>query len=153
SLPLVGYLVRLPLFGKLILRAYSPKLHIGANAWIGMIADPDITFIGPDVIIGDDCLIIAHSMTRNLEGHIIYQSAPIELGARCTIGGASRIELGASVGADAVVEPCSHVAPFTRIPPGEIWGGNPAVFKGNRNEAALVQNAGYGVQNVRSTAP
>jgi FkbH-like protein len=133
SLPLVSMLLRAPFFSWLILRAYSTKVFLGRGAWLaGEIWDPDLTVIGPDVVIGEDCRIVAHSVTRSPEGSVLFQSAPVELGAACTIGGGTQIELGVKVGAGSLVEPRSHVQPFTRIPPGEVWGGSPAVFRRKR---------------------
>jgi len=133
SLPLVSTLLRAPFFSWLILRAYSTKVFLGRGAWLaGEIWDPDLTVIGPDVVIGEGCRIVAHSITRTPEGSVLFQSAPVELGAACTISGGTQIELGVKVGAGSLVEPGSHVQPFTRIPPGEVWGGNPAVFRRKR---------------------
>ena len=38
---------------------------------------------------------------------------------------------------DAVVEAGAVVEPFTRIPPGEVWGGNPARFRRRRDDVDL----------------
>jgi len=39
------------------------------------------------------------------------------------------------IGENAVVESGSVVAPFTHIPAGEVWGGNPAGFRRKRDDA------------------
>jgi FkbH-like protein len=43
-----------------------------------------------------------------------------------TLGGASRVALGCVIGDDAILEPDSALPPFTNVPAGEVWGGNPA---------------------------
>jgi FkbH-like protein len=133
TLPLVPFLLELPLFNRLVLRAYSPRLSVGKDVWIGgAILDPDITHIGSGVVIGASSRIVAHSHLRKPNGDSIYQSAPIVLGDHCVIGGAAQVELGAKIGEGAIIEPASRVLPFTVVPPGEIWGGSPAVFHGKR---------------------
>ena len=137
SLPLVIHFVHVPLFRWLILRSYATSAHLGRECWIAMgMPDPDLTFVGANVVIGDSCRLIAHSITRTPDGLVIFQSAPIELGDGCVIGGGAQIELGTKIGARSLVEPCSRVLPFTIIPAGEVWGGTPAVFIRQRNPAA-----------------
>lgn len=133
SLPFIRYLLPLPGFNRLILRAGSPRISIGRDAWIaGSIWDADITTIGPNVIIGVESRIVAHSLVRTLDGYLLYQSAPIVLDTNCVVGGNALVEMGVKLGAGAIIEPHSRVLPFTIVPPGEIWGGNPAVFRGRR---------------------
>jgi FkbH-like protein len=132
-LPMLQILGRGKFFLWLIFRAYSPKAPIGHNVVSGgEVSDPDITFIGPGVVMGDACHFIAHVINRSSTGSILYQSAPIELQDNCTIGGGTRIELGVIVGAGSLVEPHSRVQAFTHIPPGEVWGGIPATFRRKR---------------------
>ncbi len=133
TLPFVLHLVHVPLYRWLIYRSYAIRTMLGKNCWITFgVSDPDLTIVGPEVIVGDFCRIIAHNVTRSPDGYVIFQTAPIELGARCVIGGGAQVEMGAVIGADSIVEPLSRVPPFARIPPGEIWGGNPAVFRATR---------------------
>ncbi len=126
SLPFVSLLIRVRFLAWLVLRAYSPKAFIGRNAWLaGQISDPDITIIGPEVVIGEGCHIVAHSVIRTVEGNVLFQSALIELGEGCTISGGTQIEMGVTVGAGSLVEPCSRCAcRFTKIP-GESLGRQP----------------------------
>jgi FkbH-like protein len=137
SLPLVSYLMQLPLFNRLVLRAFSPRISMGKDVWIaGYIHDPDATIIGTGVIIGAHSRIIAHSMLRTPDGDFYYQSAPVILGNYCVVGGSAQIEMGAKIGEGSIIEPFSHVLPFTIVPPGQIWGGNPAVFRTQRDRSA-----------------
>ena len=136
SLPLVKHLSHIPLFTRLVMRAASPRVFVGKDAWIGgTLWDADVTFIEPGAILGADSKIVAHNLVRTPDGFLLYHSAPITLfGANCVVGGDARIEMGVTVGDGAIVEPHSHVPAFTKIPPGEVWGGNPAVFHGKREQ-------------------
>ncbi len=122
-------LVQLPVFSWLFFRAYASEAHVSWQPIIlGRIIDPDLTFVGPGVVIGSKASLVAHSVTFDQQRTLLYQSAPIRVGPRVTIGGGAQIEMGVTVGADALIEPLSRVLPFTRIPEGEVWGGNPARF-------------------------
>jgi FkbH-like protein len=126
ALPLARVLAVIPLFGRLVLRAYSPSISIGTDAKIfGLLTDPDITEIGDGAIIGRSAELVAHAMTRRPDGRLAYISAPIKVGKFATVGGAAYVSLGSVIGDRAVVEPKSFVPPFTNVPEGETWGGNP----------------------------
>jgi FkbH-like protein len=127
SLPMVQGLEKLAWFRILMMRAYSPSVHVGNGAMIwGLIMDPDLTEIGDRAVIGLSAELVAHSLTRRPGGVVVYLSAPIKIGADATIGGAAYVGLGCVIGEGAVVEAKSFVAPFTNIPAGETWGGVPA---------------------------
>jgi FkbH-like protein len=135
-LPLVSGLSQINGFRKLLLRSYSPSIHVGEGTLIwGLIMDPDLTYIGDRAVIGWNTEVSAHVLTRRPDGSFAYLSAPIKIGAGVTIGGSSRIGLGCVLGEGAVVEPMSFVEPFTIIAPGETWGGNPARCLRKREEA------------------
>ncbi|HEY7387148.1 MAG TPA: HAD-IIIC family phosphatase [Bryobacteraceae bacterium] len=128
SLPMVEGLAQLGWFRILLMRSYAPSVHVGKGAMVwGFILDPDLTEIGDRAVIGFSSEIAAHSLTRRPGGVVVYLSAPIKIGADVTIGGAAYIAAGCVIGDGAVVENKSFVAPFTIIPPGETWGGVPAV--------------------------
>jgi acetyltransferase-like isoleucine patch superfamily enzyme len=127
SMPLVRSLEHTSLTRKLVLRSYSPSIHIADNAFIwGSIMDPDLVEIGEGAVIGWAACLAAHSFTARPDGSYVYISAPIKIKRGATIGGATVIEHGSVIGEYAVVENMSFVAPFTVIPPGETWGGVPA---------------------------
>lgn len=118
-------------------RAYSPSIHMGHLSMIGgILNDPDLTFVSRGVIVGEGCQLVAHTISRLPDGKIIFHTAPIRLGRYVTVGGGTRIEMGVTIGAGSLVEARSHVLQFTEIPPGEVWGGAPAVFRRKRNETA-----------------
>ncbi len=137
SLPFVPLFICLPGFRWLVLRAYSTRTFLGEGCLLaGYIGDPDLTIIGPGVVVGAYTRLIAHSITRTPDGFAVYQTAPIELGPDCTIGGNTLVEMGVKIGAGSIIEQASHLVPFTIVPPGEVWGGAPAVFRRKREAGA-----------------
>ncbi|MEH2257503.1 HAD-IIIC family phosphatase [Nostoc sp.] len=140
SLPLLNYFKLTPTALKwlrnLAMRAYSPKVHIGNRSTIVVwLQDPDLTYIGNNVVIGSECHIVAHALNTS-DGKVKYISEPITIGDRSTIGGNTRIGMGVKIAEDAIVEVGSNVLPYTRIGRGEVWGGNPAILIRKRNEYA-----------------
>jgi FkbH-like protein len=112
----------------LVLRAYSPSVHIGKGSLIASRPqDPDLTYIGNHVVIGSGCSIVAHAL-NTAAGKFKFASEPIEIADYCTIGGDVRLGMGVKVARGAVIEVGSNVLPYTRIGSGEVWGGNPAAF-------------------------
>ncbi len=137
SLPYAELIVAANLLRDLVLRAYAPASHLSPTCQLStIISDPDSTYIGDNSIIGGNVELVAHSFVRQLDGDSIYKSAPIHIGKNVTIGGNARLELGVIVGDGSLIEPSSHVAPYTKIGVGEIWGGNPAVFIRRREGVA-----------------
>lgn len=136
AMPMVSWLLSDSSFFRwLFFRSYSThcRIPLTGNSVNGAIQDPDITTIGPNVMIGGASRLIAHSFTASSHGRVIYQSAPITIARGVTVAGNTLIELGVTIEADALVEPFSRVAAFTRIPAGEVWGGVPAVFLRRRD--------------------
>lgn len=135
SLPMVQSYLAIPGLRWLVLWSYSNSAHLGTESYVlGMVFDPDLTDIGAGAIVGTGAKLVAHSMTTNPDGSKVLVTAPIIIGPRAVIGGEALIALGANIGADAIVEPMSHVAAFTLIGPGEVWGWTPAVFRRHRFE-------------------
>jgi FkbH-like protein len=151
SVPLVTVLSQFRFFRTLVLRAYSPSVHIGRNVInMGRLYDPDLTELGDGAILGGRSAVVAHSMVIRGDGALVFVSAPVKIGERATIGGEARVGLGCVVGDDAVVELGAVVEPFTRIPPGEVWGGNPARLLRRRED---VQAAGPAPAETVAPAP
>lgn len=135
SLPLVHAFLIVPGLRWLVLWSYSTSAHLGPESRVlGVLLDPDLAFIGPGAVIGSDASIVSHSVTTQTDGTLVLVTAPIVIGARAVIGGGSLVALGATIGEDSFVEPLSSVMAYTQIPPGEVWGGNPAVFRRRRHE-------------------
>lgn len=137
TLPFMDYFYKVSsLVRNVVIRAYSPKVNIGRRSIVvSWLQDPDLTYIGDNVMIGSDCHIVAH-VASTFDGKLKYTSEPIIISNNSTIGGNSRIAMGVKIDESAIVEVGSNVLPYTRIGCGEIWGGNPAIFLRKRNEYA-----------------
>ena len=143
SLPLVESFMLVPGLRWLVLWSCSTSAHLGPESCIaGRVVDPDLTDIGANAVIGDGAWIVAHSVTTQADGSLVLVTAPIVIGPRAVIGGSSLVALGSTIGADSFVEPLSSVAAHTQIPPGEVWGGNPAVFRRRRFDSDPLPAAG-----------
>jgi len=128
-LPFARATGRIPCLSTLWMRAYSPMVRLGSGVVnFGFIVDPDLTEIGDNALIGGASVLVAHTAVAREDGALVFTSAPIKIGHRVTLGGGTTVSLGCVIEDDAVLEPCSVVAPFTRIPAGEVWGGHPASF-------------------------
>ncbi len=135
DLPLARAMNGSTIFNHAFLRSYSPSYSIGPGSVnMGLLYDPDLTEIGERVVIGSGAVVCAHSMSTRPDGSVVYVSAPIRIGDRATIGGEARVALGCVIGDDAIVEPGAIVPAMTRIPAGEVWGGNPASFRRTRDD-------------------
>jgi acetyltransferase-like isoleucine patch superfamily enzyme len=128
-LPFARATGRIPCLSTLWMRAYSPSLRLGNSVInFGFIVDPDLTEVGNNALIGGASVLVAHTAVAREDGTLVFTSAPIRIGHRVTLGGGATVSLGCVIEDDAVLEPCAVVAPFTRIPAGEVWGGHPASF-------------------------
>jgi|GEM_PF-5670984 len=134
SLPLVHALTPIPLLRHLVLRSYAMHDNLRRDSLIlGLLYDPDLTEVGEGAIVGSGASVIGHSLTMNPDGVRILVTMPIRIGPRAVIGGGAAVHPGVVIGADAVIEPCSYVAPMTHVGDGEVWGGTPARFLRMRN--------------------
>ncbi|CAN0447478.1 unnamed protein product, partial [Phaeothamnion confervicola] len=99
-------------------------MKIGHNVTINTvaIADPSLIELGDKVTLGGSCSLMAHYAQG---GFLVI--APVKIEAGATIGLRAIIMGGVTVGAKAKVLAGSFVVPKTVIPPGETWGGIPAV--------------------------
>lgn len=91
-------------------------------ALAGRLFDPQMISIGNEVVIGHGSVLTAHTI---VSGRITLSA--IEIGDGSTVGVNAVVMAGVIIGAGSIITPCSVVAPNTRIPPGELWGGVPAV--------------------------
>ncbi len=95
---------------------------VGRNvALAGAVADPSLVSIGDDAVVGHNSTLTPHAITS---GHIILERVSVGRGA--TVGVNVVVMAGAQIGDEAVVAAGAVVAPFTVIPPRELWGGMPA---------------------------
>jgi FkbH-like protein len=133
--PFASLLAQFRYVDLLFLRSYAPSVHVGRNVLnLGRIYDPDLTEIGDNAVLGGHSAVVSHSMVIRHDGATVYVSAPVKIGDRATIGGEARVALGCVIGDDAVLELGAVLEPFTRVPSGEVWGGNPARFLRRRDD-------------------
>jgi hypothetical protein len=142
SLPLAELLQRLPFTRALVMRGYSPSVHIGKGAQIaGHLWDPDLTEVGDFAVLGVGVTVAAHLLMILPSGKHAYITAPVKIGKHAMVGTGTTVTAGCVIGDYAVILPHSFLAPHTKVPAGEIWGGSPASFQRGRNrtgEAAHV---------------
>lgn len=99
-------------------------MKMGDNVVINTtaIADPKMIEVGRRVTLGGSCSIMGHYAQG---GYMVI--APTKIGDGATIGLRAIIMGGVVIGEKAKVMAGSFVLPKTVIPPGELWGGIPAV--------------------------
>lgn len=121
-----------------------------SSVWYGAVVRGDLNdvSIGAYTSIGDRAVV--HT-TKSVEGHVtagtvIGNYVSIEAGAMlqsCTIEDFAVVGAGAVVMEGALVEEHAQVAagavvhPGRRIPAGQVWGGNPAVYVRDLTKAEL----------------
>lgn len=108
------------------------KLHIGDDCWIGegvWLHNQDHIRIGHDTVISQDTFLTTGSHAHRHDMGLITRPILIEPGvwitSRCMITG------GAVIGRSALIQPMSLVG-AAPIPAGEVWGGCPARYVGER---------------------
>lgn len=109
-------------FLNLYYRLMGMKMGDGVTINTTAIADPSMIELGERVTLGGSCSIMGHYAQG---GFMVI--APTKIGAGATIGLRAIIMGGSEVGEKAKVMAGSFVLPKTVIPPGETWGGIPAV--------------------------
>ncbi|AOW99687.1 hypothetical protein BJP34_09655 [Moorena producens PAL-8-15-08-1] len=155
TLPFINYVKLPPItllwIRNLVMRSYAPKIHIGEKSIVvPWLEDPDLTYIGDQVVIGSECSIVAHALNIS-NGQLKYTSEPIVIGNYSTIGGNSRIGIGVKIDEGGIVEAGSNVLPYTRIGRGEVWGGNPAVLIRKRHEYSDSPEVQSSVQQINQS--
>jgi hypothetical protein len=98
-------------------------MKIGRNVELNSthLSDPSLITIGDKVTIGGSAVVVGHYAAG---GFLVLAPVIIEEGA--TVGLQAVVMGGVHIGKKARVLPNSFVAPKTRIPDGETWGGIPA---------------------------
>jgi acetyltransferase-like isoleucine patch superfamily enzyme len=104
----------------LVLAAFGARVGRQA-AFGGDVEDLPLVRFGERCTVGHGSVITAHLMTHD---RIVL--APVSIGAHAVVGVHSVVLPGVSLGDHAVLAPNSVAATGTRIPAGELWGGNPA---------------------------
>lgn len=88
----------------------------------GNLTDVYLIEIGDDCVIGAQARLIPHQISRGR-----FTLRRIRIGKRVTVGISSTVSLGVEIGDGATIMPNSFVLKNTKIPPGTVWGGVPAV--------------------------
>ena len=118
--PFIGYLVP-----SWVVHSYYKAMgcKIGWRAIISSdrLNDVYMVEIGKQSIIGSKVLITAHIAEKD---HLIL--APVKIGAKCLIGVGAQINPGCEIGDGVVIASRAVLPKYTKVPPGEIWGGIPA---------------------------
>jgi len=109
-------------FNVLFYRLMGMKIGHAAGINSTAICDPSLIELGDQVTIGGSASIMGHYAQG---GYLVL--APVKVGKKATIGLRATIMGGVEVGEGAKVLANSFVLPNTKIPPGETWGGIPAV--------------------------
>lgn len=109
-------------FNLLFFRLMGMKIGRGTQINSSNISDPALIEMGEFVTIGGSATICAH---YGMDGYLIL--SPVKIGNKVTIGLKASVMGGVEIGDRAKVLPHSVVLPKTVIPPGETWGGVPAV--------------------------
>lgn len=107
---------------NLYYRLMGMRIGRGVTINTTAIADPSLIELGPRVTLGGSCSLLAHYAQG---GYLVI--APVKIGAGATIGLRAIVMGGVTIGEKAKVLAGSFVLPNTHIPPGETWGGIPAV--------------------------
>jgi len=104
-----------------VVRGDAGAISIGSKSNI-----QDRAIVGSDVVIGEN-VSVGH-------GAILEECS---IGDGALVGQGSVIGAGSSVGAGSIVAAGAVVLPETDIPAGQMWAGNPAVFKKNVTAAEM----------------
>ncbi|HET8646058.1 MAG TPA: acyltransferase [Vicinamibacteria bacterium] len=127
------------------------RLTIGDDVGLSnstIVCQREVT-IGDGVFLGGDSKVYDtdfHSLDadqRALPGNPGARTAPVVIGARAFVGGHSIVLKGASIGETSIVGAGSVVR--GRIPPGELWTGNPASPVRVRMASAFPARPGRGM--------
>lgn len=114
-----------PPMRKLFYSALGAKMGRGIISIGGRLVDPHLITVEESAMIGDDALLTPHAYARTSSDILIL--GRIEIKRNAIVGAKSMIMPGVTVGENSMVNAMSLVAMNTKIPPNQIWGGNPAV--------------------------
>lgn len=91
------------------------------------IFDWNLLTLDDDVVIGGDCVLMAHS----LEGGKM-RMRPVHLGKSAMVGGNAKVMPGCVLGERAVLGASSLLTKGAQVPAHHMWGGVPAKFLRDR---------------------
>jgi hypothetical protein len=114
-----------PPLRKLFYAALGAKMGKGIISIGGRLVDPHLITVEENAMIGDDALLTPHAYARTSSDLLIL--GRIEIKRNAIVGAKSMILPGVTVGENSMISAMSLVPMNTKIPPNQIWGGNPAV--------------------------
>jgi hypothetical protein len=114
-----------PPMRKLFYSALGAKMGKGIISIGGRLVDPHLITVEESAMIGDDTLLTPHAYARTTFDLLIL--GKIEIKRNAIIGAKTMIMPGVTVGENSMINAMSLVPMNTKIPPNQIWGGNPAV--------------------------
>jgi acetyltransferase-like isoleucine patch superfamily enzyme len=117
-------LVAIP-FRKFFYQLLGSRIGKGVVTIAGKLLDPPLISLGDNVIIGEESILMAHAHASTPSPVLVLGGIEIKNGA--LIGVRSIIMPGVIVGENSMVNAMSLVPMNTKIPPNQIWGGNPAI--------------------------
>ncbi|WXG40340.1 MAG: DapH/DapD/GlmU-related protein [Candidatus Freyarchaeum deiterrae] len=109
----------MPAFSKYVLGFLGAKMGYATQA--DFFADPYLAEFGDTTMIGGGAISSGHAFTS---GRLLI--GKIKLGRNVTIGANSVVFPGVEIGDNSIVATVSSVAYKTKIPPNQLWAGNPA---------------------------
>ena len=113
------------------------KIGRGCQINTSWISDPSLIELGDHVTVGGSVTLVAHYGQGGL-----LVIAPVKIGNNVTLGIKATVMGGAVLGDGCKLLPHSVVLPKTVIPPGETWGGVPAMKVTLRPQAVEVNSKG-----------
>ena len=119
-----------PLLKSLYYKLMGAKIHRTAMiSYDVKIIDPFLVEIGEGTKIGRWAKIAGHYADENN-----YIIGKVKVGKNAIIGGFCFLAPNSSIGDSSILLAKSYTLPGMNIPPGEVWGGNPARFKKKRDD-------------------
>ena len=114
-----------PPLRKLFYHCLGAKMGRGIISIGGKLLDPNFITIAENTMIGEDALLTPHAVARMSSDILVIGRIEIKRGV--IIGAKSVLMPGVTIGENSMVNAMSLVPMNTKIPPNQIWGGNPAV--------------------------
>jgi len=119
--------MRVTPFINLLHRLMGMKLGKRVQINTAVIGDSNLIEIGDDTVIGGDVTLVAHAAER---GDLVTDR--VKIGSRVTVGLMAVIFPGVEISDGAVIAANAVMKKGTKVGPGEIWGGVPAVKLGDK---------------------
>ncbi|MHA1362095.1 MAG: acyltransferase [Candidatus Freyarchaeota archaeon] len=120
ALHYVGYQpFGMPALSGYVLRILGAKMGYGTQA--ALVTDPYLAEFGDGAIAGANAVIPGHAFAG---GRLLI--GKVKLGRNVTIGANAVLFPGVEVGDNSIVATLSTVPYKTKIPPNQVWAGNPA---------------------------